>query len=251
MFEQSIVVGRARTRRAWTVPVSFAGQVGVVGLMVLMPFVFIERLPQGRLMPLPLTAPPAYVAEPVQHAVMQLVATPVEPGARRPFTAPGKMPDRVAMVVDPVGPPADPVATPCVGCVPGGVPGAVPTVTPRWSPPDPPVVVRHDPPVKPPVEQSPVRVPILSIMQEAKLITRVIPVYPRLALLTRTTGVVHLAAVIGADGRIRELRVLSGPPLLVGSAVDAVRQWVYRPTVLNGDPVEVSTDITVTFRLTN
>jgi protein TonB len=250
MFEQSIVVGRARTRRAWTVPVSFAGQVGVVGLMVLMPFVFIERLPQGRLMPLPLTAPPGYVAEPVHPTVVQLVGVPVERGTRRPFTAPTLIPDRVAMVVDPVGPPADPVAAPCVGCVVGSPGPALPVVTPRWIPPDPPVV-RHDPPVKPPVEQPPARVPVLSTVQEAKLITRVMPIYPRPAIATRTTGAVHLAAVIGADGRIRELRVLSGHPWLVQAAVEAVRQWVYKPTTLAGEPVEVSTDITVTFRLTN
>jgi protein TonB len=60
---------------------------------------------------------------------------------------------------------------------------------------------------------------------------------------------VHLTAIIGADGRIRELQVLSGHPLLVPAAVDAVRQWVYQPTMLSGAPVEVMTDITVTFSL--
>jgi protein TonB len=63
--------------------------------------------------------------------------------------------------------------------------------------------------------------------------------------------VVHLAAVIGTDGRIRELQVLSGShPMFIAATLSAVRQWIYRPTMLNGSPVEVMTDITVTFTLT-
>jgi protein TonB len=86
-------------------------------------------------------------------------------------------------------------------------------------------------------------------VQEAMLIHRVTPVYPLTAIKTRVSGVVRLAAVIGADGRIRELQVLGGHPFLVQAAVNAVREWVYRPTMLNGSPVEVMTDITVTFNL--
>ena len=65
----------------------------------------------------------------------------------------------------------------------------------------------------------------------------------------RIAGVVELAGVIGAEGRIRELQVTSGHPLLVQAALDAVRQWVYRPTLLSGRPVEVITTIRVVFRL--
>jgi protein TonB len=251
MFEQTFVVGTARTRRAWTVPVSFAGQVGVVGLLVLVPFVFIERLPQARLMPLPLTAPPAYVPAPVPHGnVARVVGTWIEP-ANRPFVAPTSIPKHVRMVVDPVGPPVDP-RPPCVaGCVVGGIPGVLPTLSmQRWIPPEPPVV-RRDQVVNPTVQPRIERVTISRGVQEAKLITRVLPVYPLRAIATRTAGVVHLAAIISADGHIRELRVLSGHPWLVPAAIEAVRQWVYQPTTLNGAPVEVSTDITVTFRLTN
>jgi protein TonB len=86
-------------------------------------------------------------------------------------------------------------------------------------------------------------------VQEGKLVLRVTPVYPRLAVIARISGTVTLAAVIGTDGRVRELRVLSGHPLLRGAAVDAVRQWVYLPTLLNSDPVEVDTSIVVTFTL--
>jgi periplasmic protein TonB len=86
-------------------------------------------------------------------------------------------------------------------------------------------------------------------VQAARLVHRVDPVYPAMARQMRIAGTVELAGVIGTDGRIRELRVTSGHPLLVQAALEAVRQWVYRPTLLGGQPVEVITTITVVFRL--
>jgi protein TonB len=76
-------------------------------------------------------------------------------------------------------------------------------------------------------------------------------VYPKIALAARITGVVQLKAIIGKDGNIRELQALSGPPLLVPSAIDAVKQWHYKPYLLNGEAVEVETSVTVTFQLTS
>jgi TonB family protein len=86
-------------------------------------------------------------------------------------------------------------------------------------------------------------------VQAANLIKNVKPVYPPVARSTRVQGVVRFSALIGKDGKVRNLQVLSGPPLLVQSATDAVRQWVYRPTLLNGEPVEVVTQIDVNFTL--
>jgi len=83
----------------------------------------------------------------------------------------------------------------------------------------------------------------------AKLIHQVTPVYPPLARQARIEGTVQLQAFIGRDGRIRDLRVTSGHPLLIPAAVEAVRQWVYRPTTLNGSPVEVLTTVDVNFTL--
>ena len=74
-------------------------------------------------------------------------------------------------------------------------------------------------------------------------------VRPAIARLTRTQGVVVLEAVISKDGSIDSLRVISGPPLLIQAALDAVKQWKYRPTMLNIDAVEVITTVTVTFTL--
>ena len=78
-------------------------------------------------------------------------------------------------------------------------------------------------------------------MQQAKLIRQPKPVYPPLAKQARISGVVHLTAVIAKDGTIQDLKVISGHPLLVQAAMEAVKQWVYQPTLLNGEPVEVVT----------
>ena len=75
------------------------------------------------------------------------------------------------------------------------------------------------------------------------------PVYPQPARLARISGTVRLEALISRDGMIQSLRVMSGHPLLAQAALDAVRQWVYRPTRLNGEPVEVLTQIEVNFKL--
>jgi protein TonB len=83
----------------------------------------------------------------------------------------------------------------------------------------------------------------------ARLIHRVEPLYPPLARQTRVSGVVELVGIIATDGRIRELKLLSGSPLLAPAALEAVRQWVYEPTLLNGEPVELVATISVIFRL--
>jgi protein TonB len=86
---------------------------------------------------------------------------------------------------------------------------------------------------------------------QAQLVSRVEPRYPVLAVQIRLQGTVRLHAIISRDGRITALEVVSGHPLLVQSALDAVRQWRYRPTLLDGEPVEVETTISVVFQLHN
>jgi len=75
------------------------------------------------------------------------------------------------------------------------------------------------------------------------------PDYPPLARMARVQGTVRLEAVISTDGRIQNLRVLTGHPLLVNAALEAVARWRYQPTLLNGEPVEVVTEIDVNFTL--
>ena len=86
-------------------------------------------------------------------------------------------------------------------------------------------------------------------VQAAMIINRVQPMYPPLARQTRISGTVRLHAIIGKDGSVQQLEVINGHPLLVQSALDAVKQWRYRPTLLNGEPVEVDTTIDVIFSL--
>jgi len=102
-------------------------------------------------------------------------------------------------------------------------------------------------PPKPPDKPKVVRV--FSELQESKLIYRVNPVYPALAIKMHVSGKVVLAAVINEEGSVTDLRVLSGHPLLKQSAVEAVSQWKYLPTILNGEPVSVSALVTVVFRI--
>jgi protein TonB len=90
---------------------------------------------------------------------------------------------------------------------------------------------------------------VSSGVQAAKLIRQVKPAYSALAIGARIQGTVRLVAIIGRDGAIRNLQVASGHPLLTPAAVEAVKQWLYQPTLLNGEPVEVITQIDVNFTL--
>jgi protein TonB len=120
-----------------------------------------------------------------------------------------------------------------------GVPGGTGDTSPNIAPPA--------QPVRPPRER-----PVWKgeAVQEAMLVNRVVPVYPQPALQMRIEGTVMLRAVIGRDGTVQSLEVLSGHPMLAKAAVIAVREWRYRPTLLRGEPVEVETFITVIFTLT-
>jgi protein TonB len=103
------------------------------------------------------------------------------------------------------------------------------------------------PPPPKPKPTGPIRVG--GNVQAARIVNRVQPVYPPLARQTRISGTVRLHAIISKDGTIQQLEVISGHPLLQQAALDAVRQWRYQPTLLNGEPVEVDTTIDVIFSL--
>ena len=101
----------------------------------------------------------------------------------------------------------------------------------------------------PPPKAAVSRTRVGGAVQAAKLVNRVQPIYPPLARQTRISGTVKLHAIIGKDGAVQQLQVVSGHPLLVQAALDAVKQWRYQPTLLNGEPVEVDTEIDVIFSL--
>jgi protein TonB len=109
------------------------------------------------------------------------------------------------------------------------------------------------PPPPPPPEQKkappPSRIRVGGNVQSAKLVRQPKPVYPQLAKQARIQGVVKLHALISKEGTIEDLKVVTGHPLLVPAALEAVKQWVYQPTTLNGEPVGVETEIDVNFTL--
>jgi TonB family protein len=98
---------------------------------------------------------------------------------------------------------------------------------------------------------TPSRIRVGGNVAAVNLISKVQPVYPQLAKQARVQGSVHFTAIIGKDGHVQDLQLIGGHPLLVQAAQDAVKQWVYKPTLLNGDPVEVTTQIDVNFTLSD
>jgi protein TonB len=160
--------------------------------------------------------------------------------------APTVIPKTVQQVKDEPEPP--PSAVGVVGGVPGGVPGGsamgalggvIGGVLSAAAPPPPP----------PPKPQTPKRIRVGGQVESARLIFQPKPEYPPLAKMARIQGTVRLDAIISKDGTIQDLKVLSGHPLLVRAALDAVQRWRYQPTMLNGDAVEVATEIDVNFTL--
>lgn len=127
------------------------------------------------------------------------------------------------------------------GGIPGGILGAFPTSLPSAPPPPPPIAAAPSRPAQPS------RISVGGRVQSGLLVHEVSPSYPPLAKAAHVAGTVVLKAIVGSDGKVKDLTLIGGPPLLVSAAEAAVRQWVYKPTLLNGLPVEVETDITVTF----
>jgi protein TonB len=118
----------------------------------------------------------------------------------------------------------------------GGIIGGIPSAAP-------PPAVKEVKPV------TPQRVRVGGQVQAANLIKKVTPTYPPLAKQARISGQVRFTAIIGKDGTIQNLQLVSGHPLLVAAAQEAVKQWIYKPTLLNNEPVEVITQIDVNFTL--
>jgi protein TonB len=104
-------------------------------------------------------------------------------------------------------------------------------------------------PPPPPAAQQTQRIRVGGSVAAASIIKRVMPQYPAIAKTAHVSGTIVLHAIIAKDGTVQELTYISGPPLLIKAAIDAVREWRYRPTMLNGEPVEVETTIVVVFNL--
>ncbi len=222
-------------RRA-TIPLSTIFQVVLLGVMILVPLLYTEALPKQILSTFVLEPPPP--AQPVVQKTAKPTAKPVEQAPGK-VLAPEAIPAQIAMINE--EPIAEPGTAGGVG-VPGGMPGSTPTgiIASMISGTAPPAI-------SPPRAVPPAPIRIGGNVQQAKLVKHVMPIYPPLAIPARIQGTVRLEAIISKDGTIQNLRVLSGHPLLLRSAMDAVRQWRYQPTLLNGEPVEVQTTIDVVF----
>lgn len=240
LVESSAV--RKKTNTGWAVILSTIVQVAILIVLVLIPLIYTQALPKAMLTtlliappPPPPPPPPPQAAAPVK--IVRPVARLITQGK---LMAPRAIPKEVAVFKEAELPP-EPAGGGLAGGVDlgGGLLGGLAGGASTGAPPPPP----------PPVAKGPSRVKLGGQVQAAKLVAQPQPVYPPLARQARITGQVILHAIIDKDGRVSELQVMSGHPLLVQSALDAVKQWKYQPTLLNGDPVEVDTTITVSFVL--
>jgi protein TonB len=239
MFEQTFVPYGARGRSPASIAISFAGQAVIVLCLLLAPLL----QPQVMHYVLQHTSlePPPLRPKPVPLSRIPVIAiAPRRAFEQSTIQAPVRVPQRIiTMITDPA--PELMATSPSVAGVvglPGGLTGGISDIA-RPTPPAPP----------PPVKTPPTRVRVSSGVQQAMLISQAKPVYPPLARSARISGSVTLQAIIGKDGTIQNLQLISGHPLLSQAALAAVAQWRYRPTLLGGDPVEVSTQIVVNFVL--
>jgi protein TonB len=228
-----------RSRRGWTTLVSFAMQAVGLGMLLLLPLLYNEGLPHFQSL-VALVAPTSPPAPPTTGPARRARETTsnVSPEA---LIAPRSVPTEIVPVDEPSAPP--PLDITGSGVVDGighstGPSGVLDSIGNG-----PNVVVLPPPPA---LSARPLRV---SRMMEGNLIYRVQPQYPALARQARIQGVVVLRAVITRGGKIENLQVISGHPMLVKAAMDAVLQWRYRPYYLNNEPVEVETQVTVNFTL--
>jgi protein TonB len=244
MFEDSLIEsgGKLKTKRGATTALSFVLQVALIGLLVLIPLLFTEALPKTQLMtflvapPPPPPPPPPPAAAPVK--VVKQIQTDIINGQLR---TPTKIPEKVQMIKEEEAPPPMNSMAGVVGGVPGGVPGGQMGGVIGG--------IINSTPMAVPKIATPQRVRVSQGVTQGLLLRKVQPNYPPLARQARIQGSVLLQAEISKDGSIENLHLISGHPMLAPAAIEAVKQWKYRPYILNGEPVEVDTQITVIFSL--
>jgi periplasmic protein TonB len=238
MFDQTFVDAQAQTRRPWTVAISLALQTTLIAIALIAPLLHIASLEAPPKIPLwlPLEKLNLKMKPETKATPRQSLATQRPVFRVNEFRAPTSVPRNIDLSPD--APSLADLST--VAGAANSSPGAL----------LPEIIVQ--PPPAPVVKSNPSpRTPILigGAVQAAKLVSGPKPAYPPLARATRTQGTVRIQAVIARDGSIGNLQLVSGPPLLVAVALEAVRQWRYQPTLLNGEPVEVITEIDVNFTL--
>ncbi len=241
MFEQMLLDSNKtiQSRRRTSTFVSFVLQCIIVGIVVLIPMWFTQALPTKEITTMlvapPPPPPPPAASAPIQHAAVVSAENP------NVLKVPTSIPKGVKMIKEQAQAAPPSAIAGVVGGVPGGVAGGqvggvlggVLSSTPAYVPP------------KPKVQ----RVRVSQGVTQGLLVKKVQPEYPPLAKEARIQGSVVLKALISKNGRIENLQVVRGHPMLTAAAIQAVKQWQYKPYILNGQPVEVETSVTVNFSL--
>ena len=238
MFSELIVSGKKapNARKPWSVMVSVVLQALVIGALILVPLIYTEALPKTMVSEF-IVAPAPPPPPPPPMAAVKVQRVKLAQVIKTPTVAPTVIPKKIEVEKDQATAPdvaqntQDNGMPGGTGDVLGGIAGNGPVMPP------------------PPKPAAPQRVTVGGQVQAAKLINKTAPQYPEVAKAAHVAGTVVLRAVISKNGSIEQLELVSGPPLLAKSAMDAVTQWRYQPTVLNGQPVEVDTTIDVVFSL--
>lgn len=240
MFEDSLVESthRVRTRAQRYVAGSFMLEAALLTLLILLPYLYPEALPR-KFLTLRLLAPPppaATAPAPPEHAAPNPTHSEFLQTA---LLAPSHIPTRINPLTDAAPPTPNFPGLADLGNSRTGVLGL-----PNLGSSTPPSIVPERP-------KTTSRIRVSEGVAAGQLIVPIQPVYPVIAREARVQGTVIVDAVIGKDGRIASLHVLSGPALLVGAAVSAIQRARYRPWTLNGQPVEVETTLRLVFTLGN
>ncbi|HXO61657.1 MAG TPA: energy transducer TonB, partial [Candidatus Acidoferrales bacterium] len=239
MFDEMVVSSPnpSKTNKPWTVVLSMIFQVAFLAVLILIPLIYTEALPKTMMATLLVAPPPPPPPPPPPIAQVVHVKPQAHLMDAGKLVTPKVIPKDIKIIKEDApdmsgmqGGVVGGVAGGQMGGVIGGVIGGVGAA----------------PPPPKPTQQ---RIRQGGQVQAAKLVNKVQPLYPPLARQTRISGTVRLHAIIAKNGSVEQLEVISGHPLLVQAALDAVRQWKYQPTTLNGENVEVDTTIDVIFSL--
>ena len=241
MFEQALLPNSRN--KPWMLGASVTLQCSIAGAMMLYSGLHVDLLPLHTAPHLPLPAPPMPKLDAIEiigafleRRAGALTMTP------RPFISPTKIPVGIAVIED-IGAVAPSYTPAAASTRDGGIIGSMGLPSVLATPPQQ-AVVRVE------VDKRTAPIAIGGNVMEAKILKRVMPIYPQLAKNARISGKVHLLSIIAKDGSIQKLEVIDGHPLLLRAALEAVKQWIYRPTLLNGEPVDVVAPIEVNFTLT-
>jgi protein TonB len=238
VFEQTFVNGPHQSRKPAAVALSLTAQAAAVAILAGLPLIYTQTLPLVRFRDLILARSPSQPAAP--RTMVRVEAKPAVRAfvvPRLTTVAPSPVSSRQIENV-----PAAPEIGPTVAIPAESGPGINSLVAEMPQP-------APAPPGQRKSNSGPVRVG--GNVAAANLVHRVQPAYPQLAKAARVQGAVEFTAIISKEGNIGNLTLVRGHPLLVAAAREAVLQWKYRPTLLNGQPVEVVTDITVNFTLSH